>query len=1318
MRSAKWGSLLAASAAVAICLAARTAVSLAQQSQSQPVSKQVHQSLIPNPQASGYRLPVIFEPNVGQADAHVKFLSRARDGVLFITSDEAILAVSSPAVVPIRRARAGGVAAPKQSSGGVLTMRLVGANADATVEGRGKASARINYFIGRDPSRWHTNIPTVNEVVAREAWPGIDVSYSRDRSAGPEAVECTFTVRAGANPSAVRLAFDAPGDVDLTPDGDVETAIGIRKITFTKPRVFEEGIDGRHEVSAKFVAVPSEQRRGGHQLEVRFEVARRDSGARLVIDPSLIYSTYLGGSGQANAISTLYGTGDRVNAIALDQDGNEYLTGATTSADFPATNDAFISTCSYPYTCNNSAFVTKLDGKTGAILYSTLLGGSSANNIDEGDEGLGIAVDPSGSAYVAGATSSSSFPTTPGALGPSCSVCDPIPFVTKLSADGSSLVYSTLLERSGIADYANAIAIDESGNAYVTGVINHNGFAIVLNPTGISFTYAVALVAATGYAVALTSTHQMWIGGNSTGEGAGDEWFPATKNAFQRKCKRCSSAGFVALLDPSKGNTRASLLYATYLGGTKSNDIIRGIAVDSKNRAWAVGSSSPRSLRGNQSEVKKCATGAKCGNDALLAIIDASKSGGASLAFSEFIGGSGSDMANAIYLDGSGTAYIGGQTTSPDFPVTSNAVQSSYTPCAGCEKFRGPAFVAVVNPSSKKSRLIYSTYLGGATVMSPPTRIEVDAVNGIAVDSNGVIHAAGLTYAGGFPTTGDALEKVGKACTTLGTDGFIARINPGASTGAEALEYSSFLGGAGPRFYGDYAAGVAMDSSGAVYLAGLTTSADFPVTPSAFQQDCPTCVAYGGTGPADFGAFVAKLNPTAAPDKQLIYATYLDGSSAAPEGASSATATGIAVDSAGEAYAVGVANSTDFPTTANAFPSSCSKDCVFFTKLDSTGSSLLYSSFIGGGESANVASDPTGNALIAGDTSDLSFPITPGAFQSNCKLCGPNDAGSGITSGYFSKMNPNASGAASLVYSTYLSGSGGKIGAQMFGDVINAIAADPYGNAIVTGRTTSEDFPTTTNAYQPQCSTTDGCISAFATVIDPAQTGLASLLYSTYLNGTGDNVVGVGYAAASDPNGNIYIGGNTQATNFPVTSNSFQPTCPSANSGTGCNAGFVVELNRSVAPANQIIYGSYLGTTTFNGNDVVTAIGVDSNGIIYAAGHTDSKDFPVTPDAAQPTCLSCAARQITQGRDGFFTVLNPAASGAGQLVYSTYLGGSGYDGATGLAIGPTGLVAVAGYSSSIDFPTTANAFELQCRLAATSPTTLDHSSTTLTIPGF
>src|ERR1700733_648573 len=776
MRICKIGSVLAGGIAI---LGFLSAASFAQQDAAGAVPGKVKNS--------GSPLPLVFEMNVGQVDARVKYLSRTHLGALFIESDQAVLALSSPAVMPFRRGGNGHKASIGPSEG-VLAMRLIGANPIAKVDGRGQNIARINYFVGRDPSRWHTNIPTVNEVVTRDAWPGIDVSYGRDPAA-PGAVECVFPVRGGADLTAIRLAFDASGAIALTPDGNVEAVVAGRSVTFTRPKVFEGDADGRHEVAAKFVAITTKAQTASHQLQVRFEVARHDRAARLIIDPSLVYSTYFGGSGQPNASTIFDGTGDRVNAIALDNEGNEYLTGATTSPDFPASNDAFLVPCQR---CD-PAFVTKIDGKTGAIIYSTLLGGGSGTNEGQGygDAGNGIAIDSSGNAYIAGATFSTNFPTTPGVLFASCSFAGPIPFVTKLSADGSALVYSTYLEKGAVQDYGNAIAIDGLGNAYVTGVINGNAFAIVLNETGTAATYAVSLASATGYAVALTSKQEMWIGGQSNGKN-----FPTTSGAYQRKCKECdrARAGFVSLLNPSKGSTRASLAYSTYLGESSAGNIIRAIAVDSKNRAWAVGSADVSSLPGKKSDVH-CTKGSKCGNHALLAIINASRSGGASLSGSEYFGGDGSDTANAIYLSGN-TAYVGGQTTSSNFPVTSNAVQSSYTPCGGpCLTSRGPAFVLVVNPSSKK--ISFSTILGGATVPSPtssngtnkiPSLVEIDGVDGIAVDGNGVIHAAGLTYASGFPTTSDAQESRCKACATLGSDGFIARINPTAATGAEALD--------------------------------------------------------------------------------------------------------------------------------------------------------------------------------------------------------------------------------------------------------------------------------------------------------------------------------------------------------------------------------------------------------------------------------------------------------------------------------------------------------------------------------------------------
>ena len=215
-------------------------------------------------------------------------------------------------------------------------------------------------------------------------------------------------------------------------------------------------------------------------------------------------------------------------------------------------------------------------------------------------------------------------------------------------------------------------------------------------------------------------------------------------------------------------------------------------------------------------------------------------------------------------------------------------------------------------------------------------------------------------------------------------------------------------------------------------------------------------------------------------------------------------------------------------------------------------------------------------------------------------------------------------------------------------------------------------------------------------VIDPALSGASSLPYSTYLNGNGgiSNAEAIGFAVAVDANHDIYVGGTTIGYNFPVSPNTFIPQCPALPCGGG--SGFIAELNPNAAPANQLVYGTYLGGASSIGNEAVTGIGVDSNGRIFAVGHTLSANFPVTPNAAQPTCLSCPGALQDQGRDAFLTVLNPAELGGNQLVYSTFLGGSDFDGATGVALGPNGLVGVAGYSTSFDFPTTANAFERQC----------------------
>lgn len=264
-----------------------------------------------------------------------------------LASDEAILrgAASNSARTP-SGSRA-------STSPATMEMRLVGANPNAVVEGKDQLAARINYFIGRDRSRWHTNVPAVGEVLVHDAWPGIDVEYGRDPEQSSGALECIFTARPGVDPSIIRLAFEGIDHIRTLPGGALSLWWGAREIRFTRLHVFEESDGQYREVPAHLVLEASTRGSGEpSEFRVHFQVSRRDSGSRLIIDPTLIYSSYIGGSGESSAGSYLYGTGDSANAIALDQAGNEYLTGSTTSPDFPGPSSKFLSQCPSGQPCN------------------------------------------------------------------------------------------------------------------------------------------------------------------------------------------------------------------------------------------------------------------------------------------------------------------------------------------------------------------------------------------------------------------------------------------------------------------------------------------------------------------------------------------------------------------------------------------------------------------------------------------------------------------------------------------------------------------------------------------------------------------------------------------------------------------------------------------------------------------------------------------------------------------------------------------------------------------------------------------------------
>jgi hypothetical protein len=505
------------------------------------------------------------------------------------------------------------------------------------------------------------------------------------------------------------------------------------------------------------------------------------------------------------------------------------------------------------------------------------------------------------------------------------------------------------------------------------------------------------------------------------------------------------------------------------------------------------------------------------------------------LAYSTYLGGSGQENGRGIKVDAAGNAYVTGRTASTNFP-TANAIQATYG--GGVND----AFVTKLNAAG--SALVYTTYLGGSGG---------DNSSGIVVDAAGNAYVAGFTNSANFPTANAIQATYGGG----GNDGFVTKLNASGS----ALVYSTYLGGDNS----DQGEGIAVDSTGNAYVAGLTTSANFP-TANAFQA------TYGG---GDTDGFVTKLN---ASGSALVYSTYLGGNNID-------SGFGIAVDSSANAYVIGKTGSTNFPI-ANAFQATYGGGDIdaFVTKLNASGSALVYSTYLGGGKNdtgLGIAVDTARNAYVTGNTLSTNFPTANAIQETN--------GGGGNDDAFVTKIN--ASGAA-LVYSTYLGG-----GSIDFG---TGIAVDAAGNAYVTGDTLSTNFPTA-NAIQAT-NGGGGYDDAFVTKINASG---AALVYSTYLGGSdGDVSNGI----AMDTAGNAYVTGLTASTDFP-TAGAIQGT------KSGFGDAFITKLGSYLISGRVIDAGgagiaSVTVTLSGAGSAITTT---DAGGNFIFLNTTPGGNFTVTP---------------------------------------------------------------------------------------------------------
>jgi hypothetical protein len=376
-------------------------------------------------------MPLQFEANHGQVDAQAKFIARGKGYTLFLTPTESVMVLQQREATvekdPLAMSDPAALLEPAPIKQAVVRMKLEGANQAPVIDGMEQLPGIVNYFIGNNPKKWRTEIPTYARVHYTEIYPGIDLAYYGNQGK----LEYDFIVAPGADPTQIKLAFDGASDITVADSGDLLLTTALGEVRLQKPIVYQVNDDGHKTlVAGNYIASPNTPKTVGIQL------AAYDHTKPVVIDPVLSYATYLGGSDN-----------DQGFAIAVDSSGAAVVTGRTKSPNFPTLNATFPALNGTQF----DAFVTKFN-PVGAMVYSTYLGGGA------GEDGNGIAVDGTGAAYVTGQTSSINFPTFNVSPAPVSGG-----FVTKLNATGA-LVYSTYLGAFGFG-----IAVDGIGAAYVTG---------------------------------------------------------------------------------------------------------------------------------------------------------------------------------------------------------------------------------------------------------------------------------------------------------------------------------------------------------------------------------------------------------------------------------------------------------------------------------------------------------------------------------------------------------------------------------------------------------------------------------------------------------------------------------------------------------------------------------------------------------------------------------------------------------------------------------------------------------------------------------
>ncbi len=1089
--------------------------------------------------------------------------------------------------------------------------------------------ATMNFFVGRQED-WRTGVPTYRRLVYPGVWDGIDLEYVGfvDR------LEFRLVLQPGARPADIALATGAEA-LEVTPDGGLLADLAGARLALSPPLAFQI-VDGV-EVDVPVAYRPLEGGRYG------FTLGGYDRSRPLVIDPVLSWSTFIAGG---------MGASEYAVSIAVDGSGSAYALGFTPSAEFPTTTGAY----DRGFNGKQDIFVAKFNADASALTWGTYLGGS------EDDSPQTIVVDAAGQSYICGYTKSSDFPTTAGAFDTTFNGGTTDAFVTKLNAGGTGLVYSTYLGGSD-NDSAQDLTLYD-GRVYVTGSTystdfpttdggldrTFNGqsdvFVTKLHTDGSILSYSTYIGGTQhdgGRCIAVEGG-LAYVAGDTTVDGFSNN-FPTTAGAYDTTPNGFMGGyswdGFILKLDA--GGT--ALVYSTFLGGVgvagenNGDDQIFDIAVQD-GYAYVTGKTDSYDFPTTAGNFGAVLTGL---NTQQLFVTKLDTAGSA-LVYSGIIDTSGIEYGSAIAVD-AGSVVVGGYHAplnpgDTPFPTTAGAYDTTYNG-------NGDGILLKINAAG--TALTFSSFLGGAAQ---------DSIQGLALQG-GNIYVCGSTESTDFPTSATAFRRTyyGKQ------DPFVAKLNGSASslvystllglpkkewgydvavedsfayvvgsidsltfpnsvnmfdidvqssiafvtcmavdgsdaTASDGSSWSAIFGGDGK----DVARAVKV-GGGYVYIAGTTTSTNFPTSTGAFDTSL--------NGGVD--AFVIKITDDG---HTLTYGTYLGGTG-------DDTARDVFVASS-RAYVTGYTRSTDFPTTTGAYDTSHNGGVydAFVTRVNSAGTALEYSTYLGGSGAdygySIVAS--ASMASVVGETNSTNFPTTASGYDTTAN------------GGYDAFVARLGTTGASLDYGTYLGGSGS--------DSALSVDIDTVGYLYITGAA-GDGFPTTAGALQPTYAGGGG--DAYVAVIHPAFPNILS--YSTYLGGASGSELG---RSLDYENGKIFVAGTTSSSDFPVTAGAWDSTY---NGGTD---GFVLRFDWTNPGWT---YASYIGGT---GNDELNAIDVEG-GRGYLAGHTTSPDFPVTPGACEDTWLAqavfvslfrfCAADLNADGRDSALDLVYLIQYLAGQYYY-------------------------------------------------------------------